>query len=348
MRNILLSKASYTWYIDGNHKNTKYLEYDLIVCGGDEMYEESRRKYILQRINSVLRQTGEKKEFKITDKNYNLLSEEDKKDIDSKIIQFDGELTDYILEQAKFGHVNRLRYNRGSKRYSNIEDAREEMSRVNPEDVVIRVHTFEHIPEDEHRKKSKRKAADRHVDLNFQPYQHFAIHEGKFQCVAKSHMTDDLKFSTTHGQINYQLASSFIILCRRYASRHNWRGYSYADDMQGQALCQLTSVGLQFNELFSSNPFSYYTTGIKNAFTAIFNEEKKNQETRDHILMSNNQQPSWTKQLESEISRDEHWDKVLDNNNMDAGDVKIEDFGDEHFDSDPEDIPYEEFEDVDN
>lgn len=345
MKNILLSKASYTWYIDGTYKDTKYLNYDIIVCGGKDVYEESKRKFTLQKINSLLRQTGEKKEFSITDENYNILSQEDVDEIESKIILFDGNLTEELLEKAKFAHVNRLRYENGSKRFSNMEDALSEMEKVKKEDIVIRVHTFDHIPIDTERKKSKKKAADRHADINFHPYQHYAYHEGEFKCVAKSHMTKDMEFSTRHGKINHQLASSFIVLCRRYASRHNWRGYSYADDMQGQALCQLTAIGLQFNEMFSNNPFSYYTTGIKNAFTSILNEEKKNQETRDQILMNNNKKPSWTKQLESEMSRDEHWDRVLDNNNMDAENVTDEDV-DFHFDADPEDIDtYEEIED---
>ena len=34
------SKATYTWYVDGNYKTTKYKDYDIILCGTDT-YEEA-------------------------------------------------------------------------------------------------------------------------------------------------------------------------------------------------------------------------------------------------------------------------------------------------------------------
>ena len=50
LNNILLSKASYTWYIDGDMKNTNYLKYDTILCD-KKTYEESIQKLILQKVN---------------------------------------------------------------------------------------------------------------------------------------------------------------------------------------------------------------------------------------------------------------------------------------------------------
>ena len=91
--------------------------------------------------------------------------------------------------------------------------------------------------------------------------------------------------------------------------------------MQGQALVQLTLVGLQFNELFSSNPFSYYTSTINHSFTVVFNEEKTMQKIRDDLLLENDQSPSWTKQLETDMARTKHWDDALGNNNLDGGEV---------------------------
>ena len=66
--------------------------------------------------------------------------------------------------------------------------------------------------------------------------------------------------------------------------------------MRGQALLQLSQIGLQFDESKSSNPFAYYTAAITNSFTRVLNIEKKNQNIRDDILEMNGLNPSWTRQ----------------------------------------------------
>lgn len=73
-------------------------------------------------------------------------------------------------------------------------------------------------------------------------------------------------------------------------------GNTYNDEMQCQALLQLSYVGLKFDESKSQNPFAYYTTAVKNAFTRIVNLEKKNQNLRDDILEMNGLNPSWSRQ----------------------------------------------------
>ena len=93
-----------------------------------------------------------------------------------------------------------------------------------------------------------------------------------------------------------KLAMMFMKLCERYATRSNWRGYTYNEEMRGQALLQLSQIGLQFDESKSSNPFAYYTAAITNSFTRILNIEKRNQNIRDDILEMNGLNPSWTRQ----------------------------------------------------
>jgi len=88
----------------------------------------------------------------------------------------------------------------------------------------------------------------------------------------------------------------FMKLCERYATRANWRGYTYNDEMQSQALMQLSQIGLQFDESKSENPFAYYTAAITNSFTRILNIEKKNQNIRDDILEQHHMMPSSTRQ----------------------------------------------------
>jgi hypothetical protein len=66
--------------------------------------------------------------------------------------------------------------------------------------------------------------------------------------------------------------------------------------MRGQALLQLSQIGLQFDESKSQNPFAYYTAAITNSFTRVLNIEKKMQNIRDDILEMNGLNPSWTRQ----------------------------------------------------
>jgi hypothetical protein len=92
------------------------------------------------------------------------------------------------------------------------------------------------------------------------------------------------------------LAMMFMKLCERYATRSNWRGYTYNDEMKSQALLQLSQIGLQFDESKSQNPFAYYTAAITNSFTRVLNIEKRNQNLRDDILEINGFNPSYTRQ----------------------------------------------------
>ena len=139
-----------------------------------------------------------------------------------------------------------------------------------------------------------------HMRVNFPPFWHYRITEEKEPIlVGKSHWTGDLElgeFSKDHGQMTRKLAHMFMKLCERYATRSNWRGYTYNEEMRGQALLQLSQIGLQFDEAKSQNPFAYYTAAITNSFTRILNLEKKNQNIRDDILEMNGLNPSWTRQ----------------------------------------------------
>ena len=139
-----------------------------------------------------------------------------------------------------------------------------------------------------------------YIRVNFPPFWHYRIDENKQPfVVGKSHWRGDLatgEFCKEHGQMTKKLALMFMKLCERYATRSNWRGYTYNEEMRGQALLQLSQIGLQFDESKSQNPFAYYTAAITNSFTRILNIEKKMQNIRDDILEMNGLNPSWTRQ----------------------------------------------------
>ena len=178
--------------------------------------------------------------------------------------------------------------------------------KVDKQDLIFRVMTYDHVPMDDTRKKNPKQVADHHSKVNFPPFQHYKIDKkGKLVCVGKSHWIGGMNngyFSVDHGKMTNQLALMYMKLCERYGTRANWRGYTYNDEMQSQALMQLSQIGLQFDESKSDNPFAYYTAAITNSFTRILNIEKKNQAIRDDLLEFNGMMPSFTRQNENETA----------------------------------------------
>jgi hypothetical protein len=178
--------------------------------------------------------------------------------------------------------------------------------KIKKHEVVFRVMTFDHIPLEPGRKKNPKTVADHYTRCNFPPFNHYRFDEvsSELTCVGKSHWEGGLEnghFNKEHGSVNRELAKMFMKLCERYATRSNWRGYTYNDEMRSTALLQLAQIGLQFDESKSENPFAYYTAAITNSFTRVLNLEKKNQIIRDDILESVGLMPSFTRQTENEL-----------------------------------------------
>jgi len=204
---------------------------------------------------------------------------------------------------AKDNHVIAVAENTNKKKKPRLIDFQVNWKKVLKEDLVFRIMSFEHIPLQHGRVKTPKSVADHYEKLPFPPYQHFRFDgnskESELDCVGKSHWKGDLElgeYCKEHGDMTDTLARMFIKLCDRYGTRSNWRGYTYNDEMRGQAILQLVQVGLLFDESKSQNPFAYYTAIITNSFTKILNTEKKNQNIRDDILEMNNIAPSYTRQ----------------------------------------------------
>lgn len=80
-------------------------------------------------------------------------------------------------------------------------------------------------------------------------------------------------------------------------------GNSYLADMRGQALVQLSQVGLQFDESRSDNPFAWYTQIVKNSFRRSLLLEKRNQDIRDDLLVMHGAMPSYTRQVDDDLEQ---------------------------------------------
>ena len=174
---------------------------------------------------------------------------------------------------------------------------------IDQEDLVFRVMDMDHIPLEPGRKKNPRNEAETKAKVNFPPFKHYAYIGGEIKEVARSHWQGSLsngEFCVDHGRITNKLGTMFLKLVERYSHRANWRGYTYVDEMRGQALVQLSQIGLQFNEAKSDNPFAYYTAAVNNSFTRILNLEKRNQMIRDDILIDSGHLPSYGRQIKHE------------------------------------------------
>jgi hypothetical protein len=187
-----------------------------------------------------------------------------------------------------------------------LADVEVDYKTIEKTDVVFRIMTYEHIPLEPGRKRIPKTVADHREKVNFPAFQHWKFDDkDELICVGKSHWKGGVKtgkFSKDHGQITNTLARMYIKLCERYATRGNVRGYTYNEEMKGQAILQLTQIGLQFDESKSDNPFAYFTAAVTNSFVRVINIEKKMQNIRDDILEMNGMSPSYTRVINAEYT----------------------------------------------
>ena len=201
--------------------------------------------------------------------------------------------------QAK--RIGDLEYSTRKKAGEKVKqaDCEVDYKKIQKTDLVFRIMTFDHIPLNNTRKKNPKSLADHRDKVNFPPFQHWKFDENdQLICVGKSHWKGSLDkghFDKDAGQITNTLARMMLKLCERYATRGNVRGYTYNDEMKGQAILQLTQIGLQFDESKSDNPFAYFTAAVTNSFVRVINIEKRNQNIRDDILEINGMNPSYSR-----------------------------------------------------
>jgi hypothetical protein len=239
---------------------------------------------------------------------------DDQYNIHDIILDDVSEIDDNTLLAAKENQASRLQSEayavamstHDKKNYRNKPKQKDfaiDVDTIGDDEVVFRVMTYEHIPEEVGRKKNPKTVADTKAKVNFPPFKHYAYVGKQLKEVARSHWKGDIttgEFDPKHGKITNVLGTMFLKLVERYSHRANWRGYTYVDEMRGQALVQLSQVGLQFNEAKSDNPFAYYTAAVNNSFTRVLNLEKRNQTIRDDILIEQGHLPSFSRQIAHE------------------------------------------------
>ena len=150
----------------------------------------------------------------------------------------------------------------GTKR--KLEEFEIKHTKIPEADLVFRVMTWEHVPMQDPKQVVKKRGGKavpveedepieteydvdledakptKYVKVNFPPFQHIKLTRGADDNIEQvvvgiSHWQGSPgngKFSREHGKMTNKLAHMFMKLCERYATRSNWRGYTYNDEMR--------------------------------------------------------------------------------------------------------------------
>lgn len=103
----------------------------------------------------------------------------------------------------------------------------------------------------------------------------------------------ELRKSNANGRLTEELGKMFLMLVKRYASVPRFSGYSYNTDMQSFALLTLCKVWKGFNADKYNNPFAYFTQITHNAFHQLDNQERRQRDIRDAVLVEQGKNPSF-------------------------------------------------------
>lgn len=103
----------------------------------------------------------------------------------------------------------------------------------------------------------------------------------------------EVKKSKKKGQMSDVLARMLQLLCSKYAKKGNFVNYSYNEDMQAYAMMMLVRTWNSFDPEKGSNPFAFFTQCIKNSFIQYLNQERRQRDVRDVLLIDQGLNPSY-------------------------------------------------------
>jgi DNA-directed RNA polymerase specialized sigma subunit len=108
---------------------------------------------------------------------------------------------------------------------------------------------------------------------------------GKIKIIKRPHVNNkELKEELINykktGKASERLGEIFIDLVDNFATKSNFSGYSYLEEMKSRAIFFLLMYSRSFNPEKSDNAFAYSTQIVKNAFIQVIKKEKKHAETK--------------------------------------------------------------------
>lgn len=87
------------------------------------------------------------------------------------------------------------------------------------------------------------------------------------------------------------IVEAILQLIERYGEKSNFRGYSYLEEMKGDAIeaCLKALQQKKYKAMEYDNPFAYFTQIAKNAFINVINNESKEAYLKQKSLIDYNQ-----------------------------------------------------------
>lgn len=117
-------------------------------------------------------------------------------------------------------------------------------------------------------------------------------------------------------QMNDKLALMLTMLCKKYAKKGNFAGYSYNDDMQGYAMLMLVKTWNSFDPSKSNNPFAFFTQCIKNSFIQYLKHEKRQRDVKNETLIAAGMNPSHGYMVTYEDQQHDNHEALLSSDNQ--------------------------------
>lgn len=123
---------------------------------------------------------------------------------------------------------------------------------------------------------------------------------GKIKIIKRQHVNNEelknelIAFKKTL-KATERLGEIFIDLVDNYATKSNFSGYSYLEEMKSRAIFFLLMYSRSFNPEKSDNAFAYCTQIVKNAFIQVIKKEKKHSETKKALVEKYFKEQNFTK-----------------------------------------------------
>lgn len=119
------------------------------------------------------------------------------------------------------------------------------------------------------------------------------VQGGKTIYLNNKELLAEVKRCKKKGQMSDMLAKMLQLLCSKYAKKGSFINYSYNEDMQAYAMMMLVRTWNSFDPDKSNNPFAFFTQCIKNSFIQFLNQEKRQRDVRDLLLIDQGLSPSY-------------------------------------------------------
>jgi DNA-directed RNA polymerase specialized sigma subunit len=110
--------------------------------------------------------------------------------------------------------------------------------------------------------------------------------------LSNKQMYEELIRCQLAGKISDKLGKMFLLLSKHYATKPNFSGYTYKDEMISSGVLACCVAFTKFDGNKSNNPFAYFTQCIHHSFLQVLNKERANQDIRDKLLIQAELNPS--------------------------------------------------------